>query len=73
MNNAPFQIQRRRRLAFLLRRNRDERVNELEALTLMHNTLYFAAQTDPEAWNRYQQLRRRIPALRRFLGLPPKP
>lgn len=72
MNDAPFQKQRRRRLAFLLRRNRDERINELDALTLMFNTLYFAAQTDPEAWEHYQHARRRIPALRSFLGLPPK-
>jgi hypothetical protein len=64
---------RKRRLAWLIQRNRDERINELEALTLMHNSLYFAAQIDPEAWDRYQQLRRRIPILRRFLGLPPKP
>jgi hypothetical protein len=64
---------RKRRLAWLLQQNRDERINELEALTMMHNSLYFAAQVDPEAWERYQQLRRRIPILRRFLGLPPKP
>jgi hypothetical protein len=64
---------RRRRLAWLLRQNRAERVNELEGLTLMHNPLYFEAQVDPEAWDRYQQLRRRILVLRRFLGLPSKP
>lgn len=39
----------------------------------MHNPLYFEAQVDPEAWDRYQQLRRRILVLRRFLGLPLKP
>jgi hypothetical protein len=64
---------RKRRLVWLIQENRAERVNELEGLTLMHNPLYFEAQVDPEAWERYQQLRRRIPILRRFLGLPPKP
>jgi hypothetical protein len=64
---------RRRRLVWLLQQNRAERINELEGLTLMHNPLYFEAQVDPEAWDRYQQLRRRILVLRRFLALPPKP
>jgi hypothetical protein len=64
---------RKRRLAWLIQQNRDERVNELEGLTLMHNPLYFEAQIDPEAWERYQQLRRRILVLRRFLGPPPNP
>jgi hypothetical protein len=64
---------RRRRLAWLLQQNRAERINELEGLTLMHNPLYFEAQVDPEAWDRYQQLRRRILVLRRFLSLPSKP
>jgi hypothetical protein len=64
---------RKRRLAWLLQQNRAERINELEGLTLMHNPLYFEAQVDPEAWDRYQQLRRRILVLRRFLALPSKP
>lgn len=73
MANDLLKEQRRQRLAFLTERNRDERLNELEALKMMIGTLSMAAPHDPEAWDIYQQARRRIPALRQFLGLPPKP